>query len=97
MVLLFLESAFLMRRQERAFAKRLADQDAVEEERRVALYKQQKATATAVAQSDRAVRKLVDQVRDTHENTRQLQRQVDSHFAHPQIKRLIDREGDNRG
>lgn len=97
MVLLFLESAFLMRRQSRMFEQRLADQDAGEEARRVALYKQQKSTATAIAQSDRAVRKMIDQARKTHEDTRLLQRQVDAHFAHPQIKRLTGQEDEQRG
>jgi hypothetical protein len=71
-------SAFLMRRQARMFEDRLRAQDATEEARRVALYKQQKATATAVAQSDRAVRKLSDAARHLHEETRLAHERTDA-------------------
>jgi hypothetical protein len=95
--LLVVGSAVLtQRRLARLFETRLREQDAVEEERRIALYKQQKATATAVAQSDRAVRKMIDQSRKQFEDTRLLQRQVDAHFADPAVKRLVNREA-NRG
>jgi uncharacterized coiled-coil protein SlyX len=92
-VILTATSAFLMHRQAKDFESRLAAQDATEEERRVALYKQQKATARSVAQSDRAVRKMVDQTRRLQEDTTLLQRRTDAHFAHPAVKRLTGQEG----
>lgn len=91
-VVLTVQAFFLQRRVERIFENRLAAQDATEEERRVALYKQQKATARAVAQSERAQRKLSDETRKAHEDTRLLQRRVDAHFSHPNIKRLTGQE-----
>lgn len=59
------------------FEDRLRAQDDAEEGRRVALYKQQKATAKAVAQSDSAVRKMVDQTRTLQEESTHALKRVD--------------------
>lgn len=52
-----------------------------DEARRVALYKQQKASERTVQQSDRAVRKMVDQMRHLHDDARQLHGRVDRHVS----------------
>ncbi len=59
------------------FEDRLRAQDEAEEGRRVALYKQQKATQKTVAQSDRAVRKLADQTSGLQEDARQALAKID--------------------
>lgn len=100
-VLLILESMFLMNRVSvktgEFFEERLREQDATEEGRRVALYKQQKATERTVMQSDRAVRKMVDQTRQLHKDTQLMQQRTEAHFAHPEIKRITGRGGEERG
>lgn len=85
-------AAFLQRRANKFFEQRVHAQDAADEERRIALYKQQKATARSVAQSDRAVRKMTDQARQLNEDTVLLQRRTDAYFAHPAIKRITGQE-----
>lgn len=56
------------------FERRLVEQDALEEQRRVALYKQRKATNRMVAKRDEAVRRMADDtqaLRDEVLSTRQ--------------------------
>jgi len=69
---------YLQRRLALWFTARQEKQDQAEEDRRVALYKQQKATAKTVAQSDRAVRKLADETRHLHDETRLAQQRTDA-------------------
>lgn len=65
-----------------AFHKaRAAALDEADEGRRLAIYKMQKAAQRTVANSDRAVRKMVDQARGLHEDTRQLHERVDRHVT----------------
>lgn len=59
------------------FEERLRAQDEAEEGRRVALYKQQKASQQAVARSDRAVRKMVDQTRQVQADAAHALKRVD--------------------
>lgn len=63
------------------FEDRLRAQDEAEEGRRVALYKQQKATARAVAQSDRAVRKLADETRHLKDEAELALHRIDRHIS----------------
>ena len=77
-VVLVLASVFSMRRQAGFFEERLRAQDESEESRRVALYKQQKATARSVAISDKAVRKMVDETRHLQEETRLAHQRTDA-------------------
>ena len=84
-----------MRRQAKFFEDRVKAQDEAEEGRRVALYRQQKAAQRAVSQSDRAVRKMVDQTRSLHDSIRLQHERVDRHFAHPNVKRLVNEGGES--
>lgn len=59
------------------FEDRLRAQDEAEEGRRVALYKQQKASERTVQRSDTAVRKLADQTRSLQDDARQALKKVD--------------------
>jgi hypothetical protein len=59
------------------FERRLAEQDASEEGRRVALYKQQKDMHRTVAASDKAVRRMVDETRHLQEETRLAHERTD--------------------
>lgn len=83
--------------QGRFFERRLQEQDDADEARRVALYKQAKATERTVLQSDRAVRKLADETKRVHQDTKLLQQRVDGYFAHPAMKRLTNDGSDQRG
>lgn len=78
-------------------ARRVRAQDHVEEQRRIALYKQQKATAKAVAQTDSATRKLVDQTRGAHEDARLLLERAEQHFSDPRVKRFLGEEVTGHG
>lgn len=71
-------------------ARRKAHDD-LEEARHRVLYKQQKASAATVARSDRAVRKLSDEVREALKNTRHLHGRVDDFFADSRIQRVLDK------
>lgn len=77
LVLILLAAWLSIRKVERTFTERLAEQDRAEEGRRLALYKQQKASERTVVKSDSAVRKLADQVRGLHDDTRQMQASID--------------------
>lgn len=70
-----------IRRVEKTFVTRLGAQDEAEEGRRVALYKQQKATARTVAQTDKAARRLMDQTRQVQADAQQALRKVDRHVS----------------
>lgn len=60
------------------FEARLREQDEAKQATDLALYKQQKAMARTVAQSDRAVRKLADQTRALQEDTRLTHQRTDA-------------------
>lgn len=60
------------------FMARLREQDAAVEDRNTALYKQQKATAKLVNQSDRAVRKMIDEHGALQEDTRLAHQRIDA-------------------
>lgn len=74
------------------FERRLAEQDALEEGRRVALYKQQKESQRVIAQQQRALEILANQSRALHDEARLAHQRVDQHFAHPAIKRITNSE-----
>lgn len=78
----------------RFFEKQASSREAADEARQLALYKQQKAATTAIAQSDKAVRKMIDQSRSIRDDTRLLQQRTDAHFAHPAVKRLTNEKVD---
>lgn len=63
------------------FKRRLDEQDKAEEGRRLALYKQQKATQRTTAQSDRAVRKLADETRHLKDEAELALRRIDRHIS----------------
>jgi putative ubiquitin-RnfH superfamily antitoxin RatB of RatAB toxin-antitoxin module len=63
------------------FSDRLRAQDEAEEGRRVALYKQQKQTSKAVAQSDRAGRKLADETRHLKGEVELALSRIDRHMS----------------
>lgn len=74
---ILLTAVLSIRKVEKTFAARLEAQDEAEAGRQVALYKQQKATARAVAQSDKAVRRLADETRSLQGESAQALRKVD--------------------
>jgi hypothetical protein len=74
---ILLTAVLSIRKVEKTFAARLKAQDEAEAGRQVALYKQQKATARAVAQSDKAVRRLADETRSLQGESAQALRKVD--------------------
>lgn len=59
------------------FEDRLKAQDEAEEARRLALYKQQKASERTVARSDAAVRKIADRTRGLQDEVARAVRRVD--------------------
>ena len=61
-----------------------------DEARQTAVFKQQKASERTVTQADRAVRKLADQLRATHEDVRLTHERVDRLLADERVKRLVD-------
>lgn len=79
--------------QGRFFRSRLRAMDDAEESRRVAAYKMAKANERANARTDKAARRLADQARQLHEDARLLHERVDTHMAHPAVKRLTNTEG----
>lgn len=60
------------------FSDRLREQDEVERGRQLATYKMAKANERRVAQSDRAVRKMVDQTRHLHDEITLAQQRTDA-------------------
>lgn len=84
--------AKLLRKQADFHAARVKAWDEAEEGRRVAAYKMAKANERVVARSDKAVRQMADQARGLHEDARLLHERVDGHFAHPNVKRLVNEE-----
>lgn len=65
----------VVRRMAAFFVARVVEQDAAEEGRRLAVYKQQKASERIVLRSDKAVRQMVDQARGLHDDaSRALQK-----------------------
>lgn len=77
LVAILAASWFSVRRVEKLFAERLAQQDAAEEARRVALYKQQKASERNIARSDAAVRKIADRTRSLQDEVQRTVRRID--------------------
>lgn len=77
LAVILLVAVLSIRGVERTFKERLRAQDESEQARQVALYKQQKATAKTVAQSDRAVRRLADETRALKDDAQQALRKVD--------------------
>jgi hypothetical protein len=71
------------------FQSRLRDQDAADEGRRNAAWKQHKAMVRDVALANKAVRTMTEQAGVVHNDTEQMHRQIDAHFAHPAVKRLV--------
>lgn len=60
------------------FERRLAEQDAAEEGRRQAIYKQQKEMHRAIAVSDRAVRKMADHSSALRDEAIAIQQRMDA-------------------
>lgn len=77
LALILLASALSIRRVEKTFTERLAKQDEIEEGRRVALYKQQKASERNIARSDAAVRKIADRTRGLQDEVQRAVRRID--------------------
>lgn len=71
----------VLRRMEAKITARRIELDELDAGRQKVLYRQQKAMAHTIAGSDRAVRKMVDQARTLHDDTRQLHERVDRHVA----------------
>lgn len=64
--------------------------DEADEGRRQAVYQQQKASQTTIAQQQRALEVLANEARALAEEARLVHGRVDAHFAHPAIKRLTN-------
>lgn len=72
---------YTQRRLEARIAARREEMDRLDNERQLALFKQQKASERTVHASDRAVRKLADQARHLHEDARLLHQRTDQFFS----------------
>lgn len=97
LVVMVVAHVVLQRRSAAFFEARVREQDEAEEGRRVAIYKQQKATERNVAKSDAAVRKLADRTRYLQEEAENAQRRAESFFSDPAVKRALRKAGGEDG
>lgn len=72
-------------------------QDELDEGRREAVHKQQKASQAEIARLGRQVEVSLNAVHASQEEARLAHARVDGFFAHPEVKRMLDAGASGRG